>query len=68
MPGGCTSDAICGLEQTVEKHREVQKDINLVFLDLDKAYNRIPSKEVWRCAREQQVLEKYTRVIHDMHR
>ena len=35
-PGRSTTDANVGLIQTVEKHRAGQKDINLVFIDLEK--------------------------------
>ena len=41
-------DANFGLIQTVEKHREGQKDINLVFIDLEK--RNMCREEVWRCA------------------
>ena len=36
MPGRSTTYAIFGLRQTVEKHGEGQKDINLVFINLEK--------------------------------
>ena len=68
MPGRSTTDANFGLRQTVEKHREGQKDINLVFINLEKTYDHMCTEEVWRCAREQHVLEKYIRVIQDMYR
>ena len=47
------------VETTVEKHGEDQKYINLVLVNPNRAHDRIPRKEVWRCAREQQVPEKY---------
>ena len=37
-PGRSTPDANFGLIQTVEKHREGQKYINLVFIDLEETY------------------------------
>ena len=57
MPGRSTTDAIFELRQTVEKHREGQKDINLVFINLEKAYDHIYGDDVWRCAREHEVPE-----------
>ncbi len=39
-------DANFGLIQTVEKHREGQKDINLVFIDLEKTYDHMCREEV----------------------
>ena len=67
MPGRSTTDAIFGLIQTVEKHREGQKDFNFVFIDIEKADDRIPREEMWRCAREQQDPDKCIRVIQDMY-
>ena len=48
---------VSGLKQIVEKRRDGQKDISLVFIDIAKAYNRIPREEVWRCTRQLQVQE-----------
>ncbi len=36
IPGLSTADAIFELQQTVEQHREGQKVINLVFINLHK--------------------------------
>ena len=57
MPGRSTTDAIFILKQTIEKHREGQKNIIVTFIDLEKAYDRIPRAEIWRCSRERNVLE-----------
>ena len=67
MPGKSTVDAIFALRQTVEKYREKQKGLHLVFIDLEKAYDRVPRQEVWRCLREKGVSEKYVRIIKDMY-
>ena len=39
----------------------------MVFIDLEKAYDRVPHQEVWRCMREKEVPEKYVRIIQDMY-
>ena len=56
MPGRSTTDAIFILKQTIEKHREGQKDIRVTFIDLEKAYDPVPREEIWRCMRERNVL------------
>ena len=38
-PGRNMADANFGLMQTVEKHREGEKDINLVFINLERTYD-----------------------------
>ena len=48
----------------IEKHREMQ-ELHLVFIDLEKAYDRLPLQEVWRCLREQGVPEKYVHLVKD---
>ena len=68
MPGRSTTDAIIILKQTIEKHREGHKDIIVTFIDLEKAYDRVPREEIWRCMRERNVPEKYVKLIQDMYR
>lgn len=67
IPGKGTVDLIFALTQTMEKYTERQKELHLVFIDLEKAYDRVPRKEVWRCMREKGISEKYVRVIQDMY-
>jgi len=51
----------------LEKYREKQRKLHLVFIDLEKAYDRVSRGEVWRCLREKNVSEKYVRLIQDMY-
>lgn len=36
-------------------------------MDLEKASNRVPRKELWYCTRKSGVAEKYLRVVQDMY-
>ena len=65
MPGRGTTNAIFAARQVIEKHREMQKELHLLLIDLEKAYDRVPRQEVWRCLREQGVPEKYVRLVKD---
>ena len=67
MSGRSTTDAIFLLKHTIKKHREGQKNIGVTFIDLEKTYDRIPREEIWRCSRERNVLESYTRLVQDMY-
>ena len=67
MPGRGTTDAIFAVRQLMEKHRGKQTGLHMVFIDLEKAYDRVPRQEVWRCMREKGVPEKYVMIVQDMY-
>ena len=42
MPRKGTTDAISALRMLMEKYREGQRELHCIFLDLQKAYDRVP--------------------------
>ena len=46
MKGRGTTDRIFCLRQLMEKFREKQRDLHMVFIDLEKAYYRVPREEI----------------------
>ena len=68
MKGRGTTDGIFCLRQVMEKFREKQRALHIVFIDLEKAYDRVPRQEVWRSLREKMVPEKYVVLIQEMYR
>ena len=58
MPRIGMTDAIFGVRQRMEKHREKQNVLHMVFIDIEKPYDRVPRQEVWICMREKGVPEK----------
>ena len=67
MPGKSTTDALFALRVLMEKYREGQKELHCVFVDLEKAYDKVPREEVWYCTRKSGLAEKYVRIVQDVY-
>ena len=42
MPSRSTMEVIYLLRRAIEKYREKKRDIHIVFIDLEKVYDRVP--------------------------
>jgi hypothetical protein len=67
MPGR-SIDAIAIITMSMEKYREKQRGLHMVFIDLVKAYDRVPRQEDLICMREKGVPEKYVRLVQDAYK
>ena len=67
MPGRSTTNAIFCLRMLLEKWTEGQKAVHRVFIDLEKAYDKVPREELWKCLRLAETSECYIKIIKDMY-
>ena len=67
MPGKSTTDALFALRVLMEKYREGQKELQCVFVDMERAYDKVPREEVWYCMIKSGLAEKYVRIVQYMY-
>ena len=67
-PGKSTTGPIFILRTMQEKYREKGQDLHLVFVDLEKAYDRMTRELIWWSRMKKNVPEGYIKVIQDMYK
>ena len=67
MPGRGTTDAIFILRQLQEKHLAKNKKLYFAFVDLEKAFDRVPRKVIWWAMRKLGIEEWIVRFVQAMY-
>ena len=54
------------LRMIVEKYRDGQRELHCAFIDLEKAYERVPREEVWNCLSLKNMPQAYIKDVQEM--
>ena len=55
------------LRRLTEKYREACKDLHIVFIDLEKSYDKVPREVMWWVLEMKEVPLKYIELIKDIY-
>jgi len=67
MPGRLTTEAIHLIRRLTEVCRDRKKDFHMVFIDLEKVYDRVSREVIWGYLEKKGVLVVYIQAIKDMY-
>ena len=67
MPGRSSMEAIHLMRRLIEAYRDRKKNLHMVFIDLEKVYDRVSRPLLWRCLEAKGVAGRYIKVIKDMY-
>ena len=68
IPSRGTTNAIFVIPQLKEKYLVVGKQIYMAFMDLDKAFDQVPRKEIWWVMRKHGVMEWIVKLAQGMYK
>jgi hypothetical protein len=67
MPGRSTMEAVLLIRKLMWRSREQKKDMHMVFIDLEKAYDKVPRNVMWWALQKHKVSSKYITLNKDLY-
>jgi hypothetical protein len=67
MSGRSIMEAIFLIRQLMERCREQKKDLHMIFIDPEKAYDKVPRNVMWWALQKHKISSKYITLIKDMY-
>ncbi|KAL0810434.1 hypothetical protein ABMA28_010573 [Loxostege sticticalis] len=68
VPGLSTIDPTFAMTQIAEEYRAKDEPFYVAFLDMEKAFDRVPRSTIWWSLRTRNVPEAYVSIIADMYK
>jgi len=59
VPGRSRTKAIHLIKRFMKLYRDRKKKLHIAFIDLEKAYDRVPHEVIWECLEKRVVLVAY---------
>jgi hypothetical protein len=67
MPERSTMEAIFLIRQLIERCSKQKKELHMIFIDLEKAYDKVSTNVMWWALQKHKVSIKYITLIKDMY-
>lgn len=67
IPRRRINDVIFSLRLLMEMYQDMQVEIHMVFIDLEKTYDWVATQEIWSCLSKKGLPEKYVILVMEIY-